>query len=324
MSGSADRLPRLLALVPYLMSHPGAQVGEVAAVFGLSEKQLIDDLQLVWMCGLPGHTPGDLIDVSWDGGEILIDNAETIARPLRLGIDEASALLVALRTLAARPELALPEGGVPDALPRVMAKLERAAGEGAATVSSQVAVDVDTAPDALPRVREGLTKGRRLSLRYYVPGRDEVTPREVDPMRVLVVDGRAYLEGWCYRAEAMRLFRLDRVLGVEVLDVPADPPAEAEPRDVTDGVFRPSPTDELVELELSAAGRWVAEYYPCEQVTELGEGRLRVALRARDEDWILKLALRLGDTGRVVSPPAMAQTVREEAERALALYAHRS
>ncbi|MFC4121084.1 helix-turn-helix transcriptional regulator [Nonomuraea zeae] len=321
MSGSADRLPRLLALVPYLMSHPGAQLGEVAGVFGLSEKQLIDDLQLVWMCGLPGHTPGDLIDVSWDGGEILIDNADTIARPLRLGIDEASALLVALRMLSATPELAEVPG---DALPRVMAKLERAAGEGAATVSSQVAVDVDAAPDALPRVREGLTRGRRLSLRYYVPGRDEVTPREVDPMRVVVVDGRAYLEGWCYRAEAMRLFRLDRVLGVEVLDVPADPPAEAEPIDVAQGVFRPSPTDELVELEVSAAGRWVAEYYPCEQVTELGEGRLRVTLRARDEDWIIKLALRLGDTGRVVAPSAMAETVRREAERALALYAHQS
>ncbi|WP_236051034.1 helix-turn-helix transcriptional regulator [Nonomuraea cypriaca] len=366
MSGSADRLPRLLALVPYLMSHPGAQVGEVAAVFGLSEKQLIDDLQLVWMCGLPGHTPGDLIDVSWDGGEILIDNADTIARPLRLGIDEASALLVALRMLAATPDLALPVNDGPvndgpvndgpvndgpvndgpvndgpvndgpvsggpvgeghavevhgDALARVTAKLERAAGEGAATVSSQVAVDVEAAPDALPRVREGLTRGRRLSLRYYVPGRDEVTPREVDPMRVVVVDGRAYLEGWCYRAEAMRLFRLDRVLGVDVLDVAADPPEEAEPIDVTRGVFRPSPTDELVELEVSAAGRWVAEYYPCERVTELGEGRLRVALRARDEDWILKLALRLGDTGRVVSPPEMAGKVRREAGRALSVY----
>ncbi|MEU7747520.1 WYL domain-containing protein [Nonomuraea sp. NPDC049158] len=321
MSGSADRLPRLLALVPYLMSHPGAQLGEVAGVFGLSEKQLIDDLQLVWMCGLPGHTPGDLIDVSWDGGEILIDNADTIARPLRLGIDEASALLVALRMLAAMPELAEVPG---DALPRVVAKLERAAGEGAAAVSSQVAVDVDATPDALLRVREGLTRRRRLSLRYYVPGRDEVTPREVDPMRLVVVDGRTYLECWCYRAEAMRLFRLDRMLGVEVLEVAADPPAEAEPIDVAKGVFRPSPTDELVELEVTAAGRWVAEYYPCEEVTELGEGRLRVALRARDEDWLLKLALRLGDTGRVLSPPAMAERVREEAERALSRYAHRT
>ncbi|WP_248963133.1 helix-turn-helix transcriptional regulator [Sphaerisporangium perillae] len=312
---TADRLPRLLALVPYLMSHPGAEVPEVARLFGLTEKQLVDDLQLVWMCGLPGHTPGDLIDVSWDGGEILIDNAETIARPLRLGIDEASALLVALRMLAELPEF---EEG--DALARVIAKLERAAGEGAAAVSNQVAFELDAAPDAMSTVREALRRGRRLSLRYYVPGRDEITPREVDPTRLVMVDGRSYLEGWCYRADGMRLFRLDRMVGVEALDVAADPPADAEPIDVTDGVFRPSPTDELVELELTPVGRWVAEYYPCEEVTELGEGRLRVTLRARDQGLIVRLALRLGDSGRVLSPVSLADRVREEASAALARY----
>ncbi|MEU0478018.1 MULTISPECIES: helix-turn-helix transcriptional regulator [unclassified Streptosporangium] len=312
---TADRLPRLLALVPYLMSHPGAQVPEVAKIFGLSEKQLIDDLQLVWMCGLPGHTPGDLIDVSWDGGEIVIDNADTIARPLRLGVDEASALLVALRLLAEMPEF-----GERDALARVIAKFEQASGEGAAAVSSQVAVEVDAAPDALPSVNEALRRGRRLSLRYYVPGRDEITPREVDPMRLVVVDGRPYLSGWCYRAEAVRLFRLDRMLSVDVLDVPADPPADAVPDEVTPGVFRPSPTDELVELELTAAGRWVAEYYPCEEVTELGEGRVRVALRARDQGWVVRLALRLGDTGRVISPASLDASVRAAATAALNRY----
>jgi len=312
---SADRLPRLLALVPYLMSHPGAQVPEVAKLFGLTEKQLIDDLQLVWMCGLPGHTPGDLIDVSWDGGEILIDNADTIARPLRLAVDEASALIVALRMLAD-----LPGFDNRDALARVIAKLEQAAAEGAGAVSNQVAVEVDAVPDALATVQDALRRGRRLSLRYYVPGRDEITPREVDPMRVVMADGRSYLEGWCYRAEGMRLFRLDRILGAEVMDVPASPPEEAEPIDITEGVFRPSPTDELVELEVTAAGRWIAEYYPCEQVTELGEGRLRVALRARDQGWLVRLALRLGDSGKVVSPPALAQRVAEEAAAALALY----
>ncbi|WP_371778825.1 helix-turn-helix transcriptional regulator [Streptosporangium subroseum] len=312
---TADRLPRLLALIPYLMSHPGAQVPEVAKIFGLSEKQLIDDLQLVWMCGLPGHTPGDLIDVSWDGGEILIDNADTIARPLRLGVDEASALLVALRMLAEMPEF-----GERDALTRVIAKFEQASGEGAAEVSNQVTVEVDATPDALPSVNEALRRGRRLSLRYYVPGRDEITPREVDPMRLVVVDGRSYLSGWCYRAEAVRLFRLDRMLTVEVLDVAADPPADAVPDEVTSGVFRPSPTDELVELELTPAGRWVAEYYPCEQAEELGEGRMRVALRARDQGWLVRLALRLGDTGRVVSPASLAESVRAAATSALNRY----
>ncbi|GAA4562319.1 helix-turn-helix transcriptional regulator [Planotetraspora kaengkrachanensis] len=312
---SSDRLPRLLALVPYLMSHPGAEVPEVARLFGLSEKQLIDDLQLVWMCGLPGHTPGDLIDVSWDGGEITIENADTIARPLKLGVDEASALLVALRMLDELPEF---EGR--DVLARVIAKLEQAAGDGAATVSSQVQVEVGAAPGAHSVIADAIRRGRRLSLRYYVPGRDEITPREVDPLRIVMVDGRHYLEGWCYRAEAMRMFRLDRILDVEVLEVAADPPAEAEPMDVTAGVFRPSDSDELVELELTAAGRWVAEYYPCEEVVELGEGRLRVSLRARDQSWLVRLALRLGDSGRVSSPVSLADRVRETAKLALANY----
>ncbi|MGE5763764.1 MAG: protein pafC, partial [Mycobacterium leprae] len=70
MSGATARLPRLLALVPYLLHHPGAEVGHVARLFGVSERQLLADLTLVWMCGLPGHTPGDLIEVSVEGGRI--------------------------------------------------------------------------------------------------------------------------------------------------------------------------------------------------------------------------------------------------------------
>jgi proteasome accessory factor C len=134
------------------------------------------------------------------------------------------------------------------------------------------------------------------------------------------VEGRPYLEGWCLRAEGVRLFRLDRVLGLDVLDVPSAPPAEAEPVDVDQGLFRPSPDDALVELELSAAGRWVAEYYPCESVTDLEDGRLRVTLRTPDTGWVRRLALRLGEDGRVVSPSSLVSGVREAANAALANY----
>jgi len=118
----------------------------------------------------------------------------------------------------------------------------------------------------------------------------------------------------------VRLFRLDRVLSLDVLDVPSAPPAEAEPVDVDQGLFRPSPDDVLVELELSAAGRWVAEYYPCESVTDLGDGRLRVALRTPDTGWVRRLAMRLGEDGRVISPPSLVAEVREAAAAALANY----
>lgn len=313
---TADRLPRLLTLVPYLLAHPGADFADVAATFGVTEKQLDADLRLIWMCGLPGHTPADLIDVCWDGDTITVSNADTMARPLRLDADEASALLVALRTLAELPGLA-----DQDALERVAAKLERAAGDAAAA-SAQLAVDVEAGggDGALVDVRDALDRGRRLHLRYYVPGRDETTDRDVDPMRLLVVEGRSYLEAWCRRADGVRLFRLDRIVELDVLDAAAEVPPEATPRNVDEGLFQPSPDDQLVTLELSEGGRWVADYYPCETVTETGDGGLRVALRTPETRWVARLALRLGGAGRIIDPPELAARVRDDATRALQAY----
>jgi proteasome accessory factor C len=165
-----------------------------------------------------------------------------------------------------------------------------------------------------------LTAGKRVHLRHYRPGRDEATERDVDPMRLLVVEGRTYLEGWCRRAEGVRLFRLDRVLSVDVLDVPAEVPETAEPVDVDAGLFTASPSDVLVELELGPAARWVAEYYPCETMTELADGRLRIGLRTPDTTQFLRLALRLGEDARVVSPAGLAEEVRSTAAAALAQY----
>jgi predicted DNA-binding transcriptional regulator YafY len=315
---STERLQRLLALVPYVVSRKSVGLAETAAAFGVSERELVDDLNLLWCVELRAPDPYCPIDLSYEGGEIVVSQAESIARPLRLAVDEASALLVALRMLAEVP-------GLEDrsALSRLIVKLEAAAGDAAAA-SAQVAVQVDI-PDEeteglATQIRAALSAGRRLHLRYYVPGRDEATERDVDPMRLLVVEGRSYLEGWCLRAEGVRLFRLDRVLGLELLDIPSAPPAEAVGVDVDQGLFRPSPDDVHVVIELSAAGRWVAEYYPCESVTDLPDGRLRVVLRTPDTGWVRRLALQLGEDGRVISPSALASGVREAATAALANY----
>ncbi len=314
---ATDRLQRLLALVPYVVSRKVVGLADTAAAFGVSERELVDDLNMLWCVEIRSPDPYCPIDLSYEGGEIVVSEAESIDRPLRLGVDEASALLVALRMLA---EISSLEDR--SALSRTIAKLEAAAGEAGA-VSAQVAVQVDDrgAGSAAAQIRGALDRGRRLHLSYYVPGRDEATERDVDPMRLLVVEGRTYLEGWCLRAEAVRLFRLDRVLDLAVLDEAASVPARARPRDVDQGLFRPSPDDAAVELELTTAGRWVAEYYPCERVEELGDGRLRVGLRTPDTRWVRRLALRLGEDGRVISPPELADQVREDAAAALAQYA---
>jgi proteasome accessory factor C len=318
---SADRLQRLLALVPYVISRKVVGLAETAAAFGVSERELVDDLNMLWCVELRTPDPYCPIDLSYEGGEIVISQAEPVDRPLRLGVDEASALLVALRMLGevGAPALEDPEAS---ALSRTIAKLEAAAGE-AAVPSAQVAIEVDQHAErsVLERVTEALAAKRRVHLSYYVPGRDEATERDVDPMRMLVVEGRTYLEGWCRRAEAVRLFRLDRVLRIDLLDVAAEVPQQAEHVDVDQGLFRPSPGDMRVVLELTPRGRWVAEYYPCEDVTELGDGRLRVTLRTPDGAWARRLALGLGEDGRVLEPAALAAAVRADASAALAHYA---
>ena len=317
---SSDRLQRLLALVPYVVSRKIVGLSETAAAFGVSERQLVDDLNMLWCVELRAPDPYCPIDLSYEGGEIVVSQAESMERPLRLGVDEASALLVALRMLGEVGQVApgLAEGS---ALSRTIAKLEAAAGAAGAP-AAQVAVQVDRNAEqsVAAQLREALASGRRVHLSYYVPGRDEATERDVDPMRLLVVEGRTYLEGWCRRAEDVRLFRLDRVLGVQVLTVAAEVPREAESVDVDQGLFRPSPNDLRVVIELSPYGRWVAEYYPCEEVTDLGEGRLRVVLRTPDGEWVRRLALRLGEDGRLVEPAELAAGVRKEAAAALAQY----
>ena len=135
---SAERLQRLLALVPYVVSRKAVGLADTATAFGLTERELVDDLNLLWCVELRDPDPYCPIDLSYEGGEIVVSQAESIGRPLRLAVDEASALLVALRMLVDVP-------GLEDrsALSRVIAKLEAASGE-AAGPSAQVAVQLMT------------------------------------------------------------------------------------------------------------------------------------------------------------------------------------
>jgi proteasome accessory factor C len=311
---ATERLSRLLAMVPYLVSRQGIPLAEAARECGISEEDLVKDLELLFVCGTPGHLPDDLIDAEWDDGHVYLRNADTIARPLRLGVDEALALIVGLRALSEVPGL-----HDRDALERTMAKLEAAAGD-AALMSAQVTVQVEGEAEVLAAARRALAEGLRLHLTYFVPTRDETTERDVDPMRVVLMDGRWYLEGWCHRAEAVRLFRLDRVEAVKVLEVAAQVPPGATERDLDLGLFVPSPGDQQVVLELDPPAHWVADYYPVDSVEDLPDGRLLVVLRAADTRWLRTLVLRQAGAARVLEPDELRRAVHDRAGAALAAY----
>jgi proteasome accessory factor C len=318
VTGERERLPRLLALVPYLQARPGVGVAEAAEDFEITEDQLRRDLRLLWMCGLPGHGPGDLIDLSFDGDTVSVIFDAGMSRPLRLTAEEALALVVALRTLAETPGLT-----DRDAVERALAKVELAAGgDGSvSTAARTVTVELDPVARLQPRLQRAIDDGHAVSLRYYTASRDETTERTVDPMRIFELDGRSYLEAWCRRAEGMRVFRLDRIEQAEVLDEPARPPADAELRDLSEGVYRPAPEHLLVVLRIDAPYYWMADYYPVEDDTATAAADRQISLRVADPAWIT--ALVLGSSGQVtvLSPEWLATSIQDEAARALSQYA---
>jgi proteasome accessory factor C len=309
--GSAERLARLLNLVPYLLARPGIPIAEAAADHGVTERQLREDLELLWVCGLPGYGPGDLIDMAFDGDTVTVMYDAGIDRPLRLTPDEALALVVALRMLAEMPGI---DGR--DAIERALAKIETAGD----LADAPVAVRMPGDQDRLATIRHLVEGGHALHITYYTATRDETTERVIDPMRVLLVEGRAYLEAWCRRAEAVRLFRVDRIDGFIELDEPAVLPRQAQQSDLRDGVFRAGPDLPLITLRIGRGARWFTEYYPCEEVSYTDSECWLVRMRVSDLAWARRFVLGLGDHAVVVGPPELAEAIRDDVNRTLAMY----
>ncbi|MGO1165905.1 MAG: helix-turn-helix transcriptional regulator [Janibacter sp.] len=309
VESATNRVQRLLTMVPWLASRQGIEIERAAAGLGISEKQLMSDLDLLFMCGY-GPMPDELIEASYEGGRVFVSNAETIDRPLRLTVDEAISLIVGLRSLSASG------AGESSAVERALAKLEGAAG-AIPGVERVVVVEDDTdSGHTLAVLRDALTAVRRVHLSYHVPSRDERTERDVDPMRLAHVDGHWYLEGWCHRAQDVRLFRVDRIEEVIVLDDPAQPPSGVTARDLSGGAYQRQAADTPVRLRLSPGAHWVAEYYPVTDRSSDGEDLL-VTLPTSNEGFLRRLVLRLGGGAEVVEPVALRESIAEHARAAL-------
>ncbi len=313
VESATSRVQRLLTMVPWLVSRQGIGIEEAATGLGISEAQLKADLDLLFLCG-SGPMPDELIEASYEGGRVVVENAEAIARPLRLTVDEAIALIVGLRSLAASG------AGEHEAVDRALAKLSEATGAVPGVDRVVVAPDETTGEaETVATLRSALDAGRRVHLGYHVPSRDERTERDVDPLRLAHVEGHWYLEGWCHRAQDVRLFRTDRIEAVDVLAAAAEPPEGVTVRDLSTGTYQADEHDLRVTLRLSPPAHWVAEYYPVTGREATGEDLL-VTLPTSDEGLVRRLVLGLGGAAEIIAPTELRRSVAAHAADALAAY----
>jgi proteasome accessory factor C len=301
----------MLSLLPYVAARPdGVSIADLCERFAVTPARLRDDLEVVMFVGVAPYTPDLLVELVISDDRVVVQLPQAFDRPLQLTPDEAASLVLAGRSLLAVP------GADPDGpLARGLAKLA----EVLQLDPDQIDIDLgEVEAGDLEALRTALEDHRRVELDYYAYGRDERATRVVDPYRLVHDQGHWYLSAHCHQAEAERLFRLDRMESVRLLDQTFVPPPDLPPG----AGFRAGPQDPRVVLELDATAAWVADQYPTEDRQDLADGGRRVTLVVAARPWLDRLLVRLGPHARVVGGDReLADRGREAARRILARYA---
>ena len=300
-----ERLPRLLAIVPWLSARPGVTFTEAAKHFGITIDQLTEDLYQLVVCGVPGYGPDQLVDIDfYDLERIWVTDPQTLQTPMRLTADELVAMSIALRLLSRLPGFAY-RGEVDD----LLAKLEAANIETVALASESlfgVTPQIDVETQEL--VHEALQSKTKLGFQY-LSGSQAVSNRATSPIRVFSVDDHQYLDAFCDNAEARRLFRLDRINEAYLINEPARLPDQTTESINLDAV-KEAPR---AILRLSDRTTWLADEPGVEVIdTE----PLTISIPYLSEIWLARWILGIGGGVSVVSPPSLLSLVGEMARSA--------
>lgn len=338
---SVDRLVRLLALPAWVADNDGATFQEAAAHFGVTPEVIRRDVETLWVSGLPGGMPGDLVDFSataFEGERLSLTEPLGLDLPVRLSRQEAIALLLSLRVLgqvlAGDPASSAALQGAQAALTRAVSG--DAPGTTMATTATTAAAEVhggtasaarstdpmapaatestmSSDPLVLRTVRCALAEQLRLRL-TYVSATDSRSVREVDPLGLTTDGAHLTLRAWCLKSRGERSFRLDRILDIACMDAPAT--SHRRPRRRGE----PEAPQQTAVLTLAPGGRWLIEQLRCERVTEHPDGAMTVTVRGRDRPWLVSLVLSAGRHLVAVEPVDLAQEAAAAANRALARY----
>jgi proteasome accessory factor C len=310
-----DRLRRLLVMLPWLMEVGEVPLADVAARYDMTPAQVQQDLELVAMCGLPPFVD-EMIDVFVDDGIVFVGIPRLFTRPLRLTAPEGFSLLASARAAMELPG-ADPDGALGRGLAKLAAVLADAGVGAGADDTAGVVVDLQR-PALTDDVAEAAISASELRIRYYTPGRDEVTERTIVPRHVFVDVGNWYVHADDERSGSRRTFRIDRIESLE----PTGRTVAASSNSVAPRDFFADTDVPRAVIRLAPGAQWVAEQYPVDEVRPVPhqQGWVEVRLPVASERWLSRLLIRLGGDAEVVEPADAGAAAAALAARVLARY----
>ena len=291
-----QEVARLLDLVPYLSTHSHISLKELAAEFGVTEKAMANELMSLSMCGLPGYTPYELIEVFFDTGFVTINNHETLDIPRALTNIEIASLLIGLAMMR---ESATGH----DAL---IAKIDELSAKLRAHLGPVVTIEPVDLPD-VSDLERAIQERRVVNFHYRSSLKSEVERRQVEPLAIYLNQGKSYLSGFCLSAQAHRHFRIDRISDITVGESIAAPSSSAaEP-------IQPSFT---VKLQAHGRRRAIAEALSLDSIPTSGA----FSFSAFSLEWVERMAIAYAPDLLVLEPAESRDRVRSRLENILALY----
>lgn len=297
-SAPLERTARLLDLVPYINTHQGIALKDLAAVFEVSNAQMVNDLTTLWMCGLPGYTPLELMDLDFESGYVNISNAPTLAKPRSVTFDEGVALILGLDLL--RATIPTDRSDLLEKIDSLSARLS-----SIINLNSTFSVIAPINQGVSAAIDEALASRSSLEIEYHSMYRDEITQRTIFPIEIIQVEGQQYLSSYCYSATDFRQFKLDRIQKAVVTQE-----SKTIPEDATDTQRINS------RLKVLKPTREIAERFSRQDLKAGSE----FDFQTYSQQWLERSILSSGDGVALLTPPEIRASIAQMAQSMLDRY----
>lgn len=308
MSESAiDRTSRALDLIPFISKNPGWTIAELAVRFETTPAQIIRDLEMLFMCGLPGHSHSELIDLEIEPDYVAVRNPQNLAKPRRFTVTEVYALLLGLHSL----ESTIVDIDTKSRVERLKSQLHGFLSDR----NNLVAADQKPISDIDSVLISAAQRGQAAQIRYRSARTDTETGRVIHPQSFYKERDFIYFVAFCENVQEVRHFGSDRIMDVKILErIPTISPTLAQPSSQT-------PMDSLIHVSLSTRNRFFIEEHSS-IVSEVVEsaGRLTVTFSLGDVQWLLKALIALPGEVEILEPATFRDTYRSKIDAILGLY----
>lgn len=295
-SAPIQEVARLLDLVPYLSTHSYISLKELASEFGVGERAMSAELTALSMCGLPGYTPYELIEINFDSGFVSINNHEALDIPRALTKVEIASLLIGLRLL---------RDIVKEDQISALAKIDELSGKLNALLGAHI--EIEPTPDfsRLADISKGIANRSTFKITYTSPINDGNNEREISPLSIYSQGAHTYVEAYCHSAGAVRNFRSDRIAAIREIETKSAPDVE------------PATASKIsLSLQVSGRRRAIAELLELETIPASGE----ISIDVFSEAWIEKAVIAYSPDLVVLQPDSAKQAVKASIANILALY----